>query len=811
MMSPGPLLHEVGSHTAEQTQAFPRGYTFPVKIDTFGFASIYHRLKLDNYNRIISYGGSFTMSKWAVWIACATIAASSFSGVAIGADPSLAKHPLDDDDVAGLSEIVVTATRRPTYLQETPIAITAFTSGEIDRQHIEDLTNLAIVAPSLVFTALSRQEAYPSIRGTTVGNDAPGSDLGVSLFIDDVPTTGVGDNDPNLFDLQSIEVLRGPQGTLFGRNVTGGALVIHTAAPDFATHEKAELTYGNYNLAEGRGYLTGAIIDNKLAGKITFDIRRQDGIINNHYLPGDTDSTKLWGTRAQLLWTPTENLRVLGGVDFTHDTSPYKVQQLIGNFQPSSFPPLSYGPSDTDQAAEPRGDSKTGGGLIRVDYSAPIGTISSITGFRHADSRDFFSTTADPLNAILQANHVGADQITEEIHLASPVAQRLGWVTGLFFLNSNREGIHRYNINAPPNSIAGLAAPPYNNGPFTSVNDQHVKSHSYAAFGDVNYALTPAWKLTVGARYTKEDKSGHSEVNDTSGLSPDLAATYSHSWHAFNPKGTLYFQPTKQFLAYATVASGFKSGGFDTAPTTNQGLATPFQPEKVVSYELGAKITEFDNRLVFNAAAYYAKYTELQVQEFTNLQYITSNAGVANIPGVELETILNVTSWLTLRGNYSYMDARYTKYVQGDGADFTHHQIPFDVKYHLTLGGDVHFVSALWAGGELRVGGDVTYQGRKYFENENNDYPFISDNTRIRGLANLHINWLSADEAWEVSLWANNVNNKRYIINATDLTAFYATPPEFLAADAAGNSINKMYAGDWNPPRMFGISFTYKH
>src|SRR5258708_27488182 len=229
MMSRGLLLRDVGSHTAEQMQALPRGYTFPVKIDTFGFDSIYHRLKFDNYNPIISCGGSFTMRTRALWIACATIAASSFTGVAVGADPSMAKHAVDDDDVAGLSEIVVTATRRPTYLQETPIAITAFTSGEIDRQHIEDLTNLAIVAPSLVFTALSRQEAYPSIRGTTVGNDAPGSDLGVSIFIDDVPTTGVGDNDPNLFDLQSIEVLRGPQGTLFGRNVTCGALVIHTS------------------------------------------------------------------------------------------------------------------------------------------------------------------------------------------------------------------------------------------------------------------------------------------------------------------------------------------------------------------------------------------------------------------------------------------------------------------------------------------------------------------------------------------------------------------------------------------------------
>src|SRR5258708_4915639 len=169
------------------------------------------------------------MSRRALLMACATMTASSIGGVAVGAEPSMAKHPVDDDDVAGLAEIVVTATRRPTYLEETPIAITAFIGADIDRQHVEDLTNLAIVAPSLVFTALSRQEAYPSIRGTTVGNDAPGSDLGVSIFIDDVPTTGVGDNDPNLFDLQSIQLLRGPQRTLSGPNLTCGALVIHTS------------------------------------------------------------------------------------------------------------------------------------------------------------------------------------------------------------------------------------------------------------------------------------------------------------------------------------------------------------------------------------------------------------------------------------------------------------------------------------------------------------------------------------------------------------------------------------------------------
>ncbi len=295
------------------------------------------------------------MSKRALLMAAATMAGSSINGISAAADPLTARQT-DEDAVAGLTEIVVTATRRPTYLEQTPIAI-----------------------PSLVFTAQSRQEAYPSIRGTTVGNDAPGSDLGVSVFIDDVPTTGVGDNDPNLFDLQSIEVLRGPQGTLFGRNVTGGALVVHTLPPDFTAHEKAELTYGNYNLAEGRGYVTGPLIDNTLAGKITFDVRRQDGFIDNRFLHDTTVSTRLWGTRAQLLWTPSDDLRVLAGVDYNSDTSPYKVQQLIGNFQPASFPPLSYGPSDTDQGVNATGDSKTSGGFIRADYTMPVGILTSIT------------------------------------------------------------------------------------------------------------------------------------------------------------------------------------------------------------------------------------------------------------------------------------------------------------------------------------------------------------------------------------------------------------------------------------------------
>src|SRR5258708_8780116 len=226
----------------------------------------------------------------------------------------------------------------------------------------------------------------------------------------------------------------------------------------------------------------------------------------------------------------------------------------------------------------------------------PVGVLTSITGYRHADSRDFFSTSAEPFNEILQAYHVGADQLTEVIHCASPTDRRFGWVAGLFFLNSSGEGLKHYTLNVQPDVIVGIAQPPYTALQFISDNNQHVHAHSYAVFGEANYSFTPAWKFTLGGRFTKEDKAGHSEVYDTSGLSPDLAATYSHSWNAFNPKATLYYQPSTLFLAYATAASGFKSGGELMAAHHHPGLAAAHDLENGLRSEEGRAGKAVSNR-----------------------------------------------------------------------------------------------------------------------------------------------------------------------------------------------------------------------
>ena len=722
-----------------------------------------------------------------------------------GAAPVAAPTTEPATEPATLSEVVVTATRRETKLEQTPVAITAISGAAVDQQRLYNLSDIAQKTPGLVFTPNSRQESYLSIRGTTAGNDAAGANLGVSVFIDDVPRTGIGDNNPDLFDLQSIEVLRGPQGTLFGQNVTGGAVVINTLKPSFTPHESVQATYGNYNLGEIRAYVTGPITDT-LAGKLTVEGRRQDGYLNNVDLHDHALSTDDVGMRGQLLWTPTSKLHVLLGVDYNDDFSPYKAQQLVANFQPSLFPPLSYSPTDVNQGINSKGNSQTGGALVRIDYEMPVGTLTSISGYRYVHDHAFFSTSAEPDNELLQ--HVANKdyQLSQEVRLASPSNQRFTWVAGLFYLSSHRENNKGYNVNILPGTLVSNV-PPYSTLVFDSTDDQTVFWHSYAVFGEANYALTRKLKLTFGARYTDEDKEGHDEVTDTSGLSPVLVTPqYAHRWTGFTPKVSLSYQPTPHILTYATYATGFKSGGYDTSGTSIQGLETPFKPETVDSYEVGYKVTALHNRLTVNGDFYYADYTNLQVQQYNQalLQFVTGNAGRAKIPGAEIEAEYDPLTWLSLNGSYTYIHSNYTTYTDQNGGDFSGNQIPFSARTHLNLGAEVHFVSQRLGGGEIRLGGDATYQSRRFFTDQNNEQPFIVNKTPQNGVLNLEASWTSPDKSLEVLLWGKNVTDQRSLIYATDLTPFYASVPEYFGGQ------DHMYVTNWTQPAMFGITLTYK-
>src|SRR5258708_4874543 len=389
-----------------------------------------------------------------------------------------------------LEEVLVTAERRESRLEDTPIAVSVIDGGEIQRERLVDLSEIAAKVPSMTFNEVNHSESFISIRGTTIGNDAAGIDQGVSVFIDEVPTTGFGDNSPDLYDLQSVEVLRGPQGTLFGRNVTGGAVLIRTTPPSFTESGRVTATYGSDNLMEVQGFDTGPLVENILAGKMAVDVRRRDDFVTNLTLHDKTYGDNLGSFRGQLLRTPGSDVRVLFGGDYLDDTSAGKTQWLVGNFQPSLFPTLSYSPDNTHQGSNAHTDKKVGGLLTHVDWELPFATMTSIPGYGKVYEHVHFSTSGDPFNSIISDPVIHDHQISEEARITSPAGQRLTWVGGVFYLHADRAYLQTVSFDAVPrtrlNALAQFGVPSLARflSPYVNQADQRVVVDSNAGLGE---------------------------------------------------------------------------------------------------------------------------------------------------------------------------------------------------------------------------------------------------------------------------------------------------------------------------------------
>ncbi|MDB6043068.1 MAG: TonB-dependent receptor [Gammaproteobacteria bacterium] len=722
-----------------------------------------------------------------------------------------------------LEEVTVTAQKRDTKLENTPIAVSAFTPDFIDRNRIQTLDDVALRTPSVAFVQLNKGEVYISIRGTLVNTPGAGWDDSVTTFIDDVPMTGAGDNSPDLYDLRSIEVLRGPQGTLFGRNVTGGAIVIHTQQPSFDAQGKIEGTYGLDNLAQVRGLWTGPLVGHELAGKLTVDVKRRDGYLNNITLHDKTFGDAVGNGRGQLLWEPSDSLTVLLSGDYTHDQSSGKIVRLSGSLEPSLFPNLSYNPDATNQGKNSETRKNVMGLSARVDWNAAWGTLTSITGLRHVHNDTNWSRLGDPDNQALTTAIVQDKQYTEELRAASASSGRFTWLGGLFYLHADKQENDQYTFNLNPNTVNGGAFP----FPILGVGQnvqQHVVDEVGALFGEVSYTILEPLKLTLGGRGQWERKGGSSAIRASFApgnpldafyplVFPNAAANYSDTWWSFTPKATLAYQVQDGLLLYATTAKGYKSGGWDTSASSDFGkpsaavaqhLATAFQPEQVWSYELGAKYFSPDRRWQVNAAAFIADYRDMQTNQFNpqTAVFQTSNVGRARAKGIELETTEALTDWLTLGVNYTYQLARYTEYVQSAAQNNTGNAIPETPKHSINLNAETRFMLGS-APGYVTVGGDYTYRSAVHFADSNAEPAFLLEQSKFDGIVNLHTTWNSGDDGWHVSLFATNLANRHTVTYATDVSGFYLTRAE--AASAA----NRIYSVIRTPSRLVGL--TVKH
>jgi iron complex outermembrane recepter protein len=700
-----------------------------------------------------------------------------------------------------LDTIVVTANRRETDVQDVPFSILAFGETQIRNQRLERAEDLFNAVPGALFAPNVKTASYVSIRGLASLEDAPAADLPIAFFVDDVYTAGISDLNLNYFDLERIEVLRGPQGTLFGRNVIGGAVLLVSKRPSFDETFGTRVTLGNDSRIDTEGYLNGVLIPERVAGRLSFSTRMSDGFVQSRYRGERLEDDGMGSMRAQLLFTPADALDFVLASDYTRDRGKGGFINAI-NFDPVLVPPLDPDPWVVDHDYDTSYSRKLYGHSLRGNLSLDAGTLTSITAYRRNRSSAGRDVDGVPLPIVHSDEEVDNRQFTQEVRFASVEERTFSYVVGAFYLDASNFRVERQQWQGLPDSvlIAVLGGP----GVFANDQAQDVDLTSYAGFGEITYRFTGDFAVSLGGRYTRDEKSGHTLI--TGPLNPiiknteeDLFVPFSKSWSAFTPRVVARYEPTNDLNFYATVARGYKGGGFTAGLTTAEGLATPFDPEKSTNYELGAKTRLFDGRMQLNTTVFRQDTDDLQVRTFNSVGVsIVGNAASARVQGLELETTTALTDRLLLTANYAYLDAEYRDFELG-AADYTGNRMPYSPVHAVSLG--IRTELPLASGATVSLASQYHYRSELELLEANNLPSRVKSETG-QNLLDASMEYMSASGRWQFSLWGKNLTDEAVLQAVAEVTSFWATFEELQ------NGERGFYAV-YGRPRSYGVTLSY--
>ena len=665
--------------------------------------------------------------------------------------------------VGGVEEVVVTAQRRAESLQKVPTAITAISGEQLQKAGITDMSDVASRTPSFVIGQQGPSSPDMTIRGIGSSDRDAGSDRSVVAFVDEVYTGRAGGLPADLYDLERVEVLRGPQGTLYGKNAVGGAINLITRKPSHTFDANVEATAGSDELFVLKGAIGGELAET-LAGRFAFSTRSKGPIYYNSFLKKDTDDYRLYSGRGQLLWQPTDKLDVLVGVDLAHDEvdgitthiDPVTTALAVTNYAPTPDP---FGGGQNILGLL---DRDTGGASVRADWRTAIGTVTTLTAYRSLKMREDRDLVGIPIKAgfgfeSTQLMSEDSDSFSQEVRLASPSDQRLTWIVGAYY---QKEETHRIEERKRQLNAA-ISRPRF---------DQNATTTSYAVFGQTTFAATDRLNLTLGGRYTVDQKDFQLRVTNPFGFASVSPASQvfftggNDEWKAFTPKVTVDYDITEDIMAYATVSRGFKSGGYQGLAATAAAARASFNPEFVTNYEAGLKTRFWDRRGVLNLSAYSMDFSDLQFRQRiltvpndqSSAIVVVANAGTARIYGADLESSVRATDWLTLRLGYAYLESEITKFNVTTGvADVTGRDLARAPNSTLNAAIETSFT----VGEGLTLGGRLDYRYRSSFWFE----PSVDTALYQRGygLVDARIS-LTSERGWAVELWGQNLSDETY-------------------------------------------------
>lgn len=745
-----------------------------------------------------------------------------------------------------VESVLVTARHVQEDVQHVPVAVDVLNSVQIEKTGQFTINQLQISVPSLYAATSNARNAAVNIRGlgsnTTIAND--GLENGVGFYIDGVYYGRVGLSQFDLLDLEQVEVLHGPQGTLFGKNTTAGALNITTRKPTTTPEAQFVLQGGDFGFYQGAGSVSGGLLDDKLAGRLSFGYTSRGGYVKNITLHTNVRDYVNSSVRGQLLGNFTENLELRFIADFqrqvahtastddgvvtTYDNGAPVADNIITKAARFGYtlPTNSVWSRITDVNSPVQANMEQWGVSLQADWKIAGGTLTSITAYRAWNWYPLNDSDGTPLSAITLSHIVDhQQQFSQELRYAGEVSNDIDYQAGLYYFWQIVDGYtqFKYGKDAPlfyfpaVNPIYTAALSGYHTGAVSN-----PQTRSYAAFGQANWHITPELTLTGGLRYTYEDKNGIYdnrvlEAADISGFTPAQQATilavranfsrvwgYSSSLHNGNLSSlvTLAYQIDPDVLTYATWSQGEKSGGLNLAnlPTT---LTDPrVKPEKVDNYELGLKSKLFDGSLVANLAAYWTEVGDYQTLVYS-LQPPYQSA-INNIPRVRSRGFETSFLWAPLDKvgiglGTAYTDATYLSYQTGPTpaergplatfpfTDLSGKPLASVSKWVITA--TIDAAQSLGLNGPSGIGpleayvhADTRYQSSLYTNASDSRYSRVP----AYDLTNLRIGLRTEDSGWDLSLFSNNLLNQRYYLSRSLATTGLITG---LAGDPRNSGI----------------------
>lgn len=596
-------------------------------------------------------------------------------------------EPVADEATTLPGEIVVTARRRAESLQDVPIAISAYNAEALANLQADTLSGIQYATPNLYLDQGDAGNAVIYIRGVGQNDSLAFADPGVGVYVDDVFIARSQAAFLEIFDVERIEVLRGPQGTLYGRNTIGGAIKFVSTRPTSDVSGYMEAGIGNFGSVTAKGRISGPIAGDVLKGKIALAYTTREGYADNSVTGKDDGDVQTFAGRASLLFQPSDRTEFLLSGDIRIDRpdtsrSPVRETAITGFDGTGNVTfPASTDPYRVDVNANGLSDQTGYGVSLTSRFEATDRlTIESITAYRSFDFDLNLDVDGSPLPILDILVLQEQEQFSEELRATYEDKDGLSLTAGLYYFHDNDT-----TFSGVDNGAATLFGFPVTAFGFqtSSLAETRQKTDSYAVFADLTYALTARLNLSAGARYTWENRSSArrfenffdptvSVIQDTpdflTGLgTPGTPISGKASFEAFTPRASISYDVTDDALIYLSASRGFKSGGFDGRANTDFGFRA-FRPEYVWSYEGGAKTSWLDGRLVLNAALFYNDYTDVQVTSFGSdpvtgvFVSLFTNAASSRAYGAELELSAQPTDELTLTGSLGLLDAKYRQF-----------------------------------------------------------------------------------------------------------------------------------------------------